>query len=60
MDIYIYCGKFEIGIKEFDKYKYGRLMYDIACCMPEICNNKESYMELLEATAEDILSRLNT
>ena len=55
----IYCGKFEIKIDDFKKKKYknlGYLMYQIASCSPNDCQDIEAYMELLEATAKEIKS----
>jgi len=36
----------------------GRIMWDIAFCDPDGCRDKEAHLELLEATAKEIVQRI--
>lgn len=36
----------------------GRIMWDIAFCQADSCNDKQAYMELLEETAKEIIIRV--
>jgi len=36
----------------------GRIMWDIAFCDSDGCRDKKAYLELLEATAKEIIERI--
>ena len=41
-----------------DKGLTGRIMWDILLCDRKACRDKESYLELLEGTAKEIIERV--
>ena len=55
-----------LKVREWDIYPsklrnkglVGKIMWDIAFCDPNGCRDKEAYLELLEATAKEIIERI--